>query len=116
MDKIDYDFYWQIVINWAQDMPRVMKKLSVHEMNTLTERLVSITNNAILGVEKVKPTAADSMFIDAVRSADKSGSGEFKLSDIQATELLAKYRMSILSEAFPQGEAVKDLAGERCVR
>jgi hypothetical protein len=51
--KLDFEFYWQIVIGWSQDMPRVGQKLSVHEMRTLTERLVSITAHA-LGEPEVK--------------------------------------------------------------
>ena len=41
--ELDFDFFWQIVVGWSQDMPRVGQKLSVHEMRTLVERLLSIT-------------------------------------------------------------------------
>jgi len=47
-DAPDFDHYWQIVINWAQDMGTI-KKLSIHEMRMLCERLQSITAHSIAG-------------------------------------------------------------------
>ena len=54
---LTFDHFWSIVICWSQDMPRVGKLLSVHEIRTLTERLVSITNHALLSHESPKEQA-----------------------------------------------------------
>jgi len=40
---LDFDFFWQIVTHWTQDMPRVGRSLSLHEIRTLTDRLQTIT-------------------------------------------------------------------------
>ncbi len=56
-EALDFEHFWQIVIGWSQDMPRVGQKLSVHEMRTLTERLVSISAAALRS--RQPSTAAD---------------------------------------------------------
>jgi hypothetical protein len=45
-DAPDFDHYWQIILSWSQDMGTI-KKLSIHEMRMLSERLQSITAHAI---------------------------------------------------------------------
>lgn len=58
--------------------------------------------NAIHQNVEIQPTAAESIFIDAIRQADDTGNGEFNLSDEKATEMLAKYRASIMNEALKE--------------
>ncbi len=81
--KLDFDFYWQIVINWSQDMPRVGQKLSVHEMRTLTERLLSITQHRLAAQPKRE------------ESAD-IGSG--------ITQELVKYYEGVAKDEYPQAD------------
>lgn len=48
-EALGYDHYWQIVLNWSRDMGTI-KKLSIQEMHTLTERLQSITATALSAI------------------------------------------------------------------
>lgn len=47
----DFEHFWKIVFGWAQDDGRAIQRLSVHQMRTLCERLVSITEHATLAEE-----------------------------------------------------------------
>lgn len=54
-EGLGFDHFWQIIINWSQDMPRVGQRLSIHEMRTLAERLESITKHTLIRKSAAKP-------------------------------------------------------------